>query len=181
MKQKYNEKIVSKLRKEFKYSNVMEVPAIKKVVVNAGVGPFRENREAVESFLVDFTALTGQKPSPRIAKQSIAGFKIRQNDVVGYTVTLRGERMWSFLDKLINIALPKVRDFRGLEPDSFDEHGNYSLGIREHVIFPEVNQNSTRGIRSLQVTIIISGKTIEANRFLLKELGIPFRKEDTER
>ncbi len=178
LKQKYNEIIVPKMIAEFKYANVMDVPRIQKIVVNAGIGPFRENREAVESFVADLTALVGQKPSPRSARLSIASFKIRQNDVVGYTATLRGERMWAFLDKFVNIALPRVRDFRGLSKDAFDDNGNYSVGVREHVIFPEVNQNNTKGIRGLQLTIVISKRDIEANRFLIKELGIPFVKEE---
>jgi large subunit ribosomal protein L5 len=173
LKQKYNEKIRPELTSQFKYANVMQVPTIKKVVVNAGIGPFRESREAVESFVADLTALTGQKPSPRTARLSVASFKIRQNDVVGYTVTLRGERMWAFLDKLINVALPRVRDFRGLKSDAFDEAGNYSMGIKEHVIFPEVNPNATKGIRSLQVTIVMDGD-LAANKVLLGKLGIPF-------
>jgi large subunit ribosomal protein L5 len=178
LKTKYNEIITPKLLSEFKYANVMDVPRIQKVVVNAGIGPFRESREAVESFVADLTALVGQKPSPRSARLSIASFKIRQNDVVGYTATLRGDRMWAFLDKFINIALPRVRDFRGLSKDSFDANGNYSVGIREHVIFPEVNQNNTKGARGLQLTVVFNKKDIDANRFLIKELGVPFRKDE---
>lgn len=181
LKQKYIEKISPALLKEFGYENVMLVPQIKKVVVNAGVGPFRENREAVEAFVADLANLTGQKPSPRAARTSIAGFKIRENDIVGYTCTLRGERMWAFLDKFVNIALPRVRDFRGLNPNAFDENGNYSVGVKEHVIFPEVNPNAIKGIRSLQLTIVMNTKDKEANRFMLKELGIPFESTKTER
>jgi large subunit ribosomal protein L5 len=177
LKEKYNKTILPNLVKEFKLANVMQAPHIKKVVVNAGIGPFRDNREATESFVADLAALTGQKPSPRIARLSIAGFKVRQGDTVGYTVTLRGERMWAFLDKFVNIALPQVRDFRGLSEDAFDANGNYSVGIREHVIFPEVNPNATKGIRSLQATIVIDSKNIEANRSMLKAIGVPFRKE----
>jgi large subunit ribosomal protein L5 len=176
LKQKYIEKVRPALQEQFKYANVMQVPSIKKVVVNAGVGPFRESREAVESFVTDLTAITGQKPSPRTARLSVANFKIRQNDTVGYTVTLRGDRMWAFLDKLINVALPRVRDFRGLKSTAFDEAGNYSIGIKEHVIFPEVNPNATKGIRSLQITVVMQGD-IEANRLLLAKLGIPFNEE----
>jgi large subunit ribosomal protein L5 len=178
LKQKYLEKITKQMLKEFKYGNVMQVPYIKKIVVNAGIGPFRESREAVESFVTDLTQLTGQKPSPRAARLSVASFKIRQNDVVGYTVTLRGERMWAFLDKLINVALPRVRDFRGLSNTAFDEGGNYSIGIKEHVIFPEVNPNATKGNRSLQITMVMSQKDVVANKYLLKELGIPFKEEE---
>ncbi len=178
LKQKYFEKIKPELLEQFKYANVMQVPAIKKVIINAGVGPFRESREAVESFVNDLTALSGQKPSPRTARLSVANFKIRQNDVVGYTVTLRGDRMWAFLDKFIGVALPRVRDFRGLKSTAFDEAGNYSVGIKEHVIFPEVNPNATKGIRSLQITVVMSGD-IDSNRVLLGKLGIPFMDKES--
>ncbi|OGC70068.1 50S ribosomal protein L5 [candidate division WWE3 bacterium RIFOXYC1_FULL_39_7] len=178
LREKYIKKIVPKLIEVFKFSNVMEVPQIQKVNVNVGIGNFRENREAVESFVTDLANITSQKPYARTARLSIAGFKIRQGETVGYAVTLRGENMWAFLDKLLNVALPRVRDFRGLSDTSFDENGNYSFGIKEHVIFPEVNQNSTKGIRSLQVTVVMSGKNIEANKFLLKEIGVPFKKEE---
>lgn len=174
LRKRYMEKILPEMIKEFKYPNVMDAPKIKKVVVNAGIGPFRDNREAVESFAEEMAQLTGQKPSPRTARLSIASFKIRENDVVGYTVTLRGERMWAFLDKFINIALPRVRDFRGLNPNAFDENGNYSVGIKEHVIFPEVNPNNTKGIRSLQLTVVMNTSDIDQNRVFLKKLGIPF-------
>ncbi|RJR26393.1 50S ribosomal protein L5 [candidate division WWE3 bacterium] len=177
LKEIYIEKIVPEIMKEFGFSNIMEVPKVKKVIVNAGIGGFRENREAVESFVEELTNFTNQKPYPRAARQSIAGFKIRQGETVGYAVTLRGENMWAFLDKLVNVALPRVRDFRGLKEEAFDENGNYSFGIKEHVIFPEVNPNNTKGIRSLQVTVVMDSKNLEANRFLLKALGVPFRKE----
>lgn len=178
LKQKYIEQIAPKLIKDFNLANVMQVPSIVKITVNAGIGPFRENREAVESFVTDFTNITGQKPSTRKANKSIAGFKIRENDVVGYTVTLRGERMWAFLDKLLNVALPRVRDFRGLNDLAFDDAGNYSMGIREHVIFPEVNANAVKGIRSLQITVGVKNGTTEMNKVMLKSLGFPFRKDE---
>lgn len=177
LKQKYNESIVSVVTKEFKLPNVMMVPRLEKISINAGIGSFRENREAVDSFVTDLAAMTGQKPYPRSARLSVAGFKVRQGDTVGYTVTLRGDRMWAFLDKFINIALPRVRDFRGLRDTSFDEDGNYSVGIKEHVIFPEVNPNTTKGIRSLQLTVVTNSKDKELNKFVLKELGLPFRKD----
>ncbi len=180
MKEIYNSKIVTTLKKEFKLNNVMEVPGIQKVSINAGIGEFRENREAMESFVSELASIAGQKPFPRKARLSEAGFKVRKNDVVGYAVTLRGDRMWAFLDKLINIAIPRVRDFRGLNTTSFDEMGNYSLGIREHVIFPEVNPNAVKGIRSLQVTVVMNNKDKEKNLALLRELGFPFKKEEKE-
>jgi large subunit ribosomal protein L5 len=177
LREKYESEIVPDLMKKFGLSNNMAVPKIKKIVVNAGIGPFRENTEAVDSFAEEFAAVVGQKPYPRQARLSEAGFKIKKGDVVGYSATLRGERMWAFLDKLINIALPRVRDFRGLGPDSFDDHGNYSIGIREHVIFPEVNPNTTKGIRSMQVTVVTNSKDLEQNKMLLEELGMPFKKD----
>jgi len=177
LKKIYNEKVVPSLMKKQKLSNVMEVPRLQKICINTGVGQFRENREAMESFVAELTNLAGQRPYPRPAKKSEAGFKIRKGDVVGYSVTLRGERMWAFLDKLINVALPRVRDFRGLSEEAFDQSGNYSLGIREHVIFPEVNPNTVKGIRSMQITIVTNSKDVNLNKELLKELGMPFRKE----
>lgn len=177
LQEKYKNEIAKQLKEEFKLSNVMEVSKLLKISVNSGIGGFRDSREAVESFVEDLTQLTGQKPFPRKARLSIAGFKVRQNDVVGYTTTLRGDKMWAFLDKLINIAFPRVRDFRGVNDKAFDKNGNYSLGIKEHVIFPEVNPNTTKGIRSLQVTFVFNSKNIELNRALLAKLGMPFRKK----
>ena len=177
LQKKYLEEIAPKIKKELNLSNVMEVPMIQKVSINAGIGSFRENREGVETFVADLAAFAGQKPYPRGARKSEAGFKIKEGDVVGYAVTLRGERMWAFLDKFINVALPRVRDFRGLSEESFDQSGNYSVGIREHVIFPEVNPNTIKGLRSLQVTIVMSAKDKEKNKVLLREIGVPFRKD----
>ena len=174
LKEKYNKEIAKEMLKEFKLENVMEVPSIKKISVNSGIGPFRENKEAVEFFASELSDIAGQKVFERKARKSEAGFKIKQNDIIAFAVTLRGDRMWAFLDKLINIAFPRIRDFRGYSPDSFDENGNYSVGIKEHVIFPEVNPNTTKGIRSLQVTIVFNGKNVDQNRYLLKKLSFPF-------
>lgn len=174
LKEKYIKEIAPKIVKEFKLSNVMQAPRILKVNVNSGIGPFRENKEAVESFADELSNIVGQRVFKRKAKKSEAGFKIKQGDVVALAVTLRGDRMWTFLDKLINIAFPRIRDFRGFSDESFDNTGNYSIGIREHVIFPEVNPNTTKGIRSLQVTIVFSKNDKEKNQFLLKQLGFPF-------
>lgn len=178
LKEKYQEQIAPKMMHEYKLPNVMDVPKVTKVCINSGIGSFRENRESVESFVTDLTAVTGQVPSPRQARLSVASFKVRQGDVVGYTVTLRGKRMWAFLDKFVSVALPRVRDFRGLNPDSFDAKGNYTVGVKEHVIFPEVNPNTTKGIRSLQITFAMSSGNIEQNRSLLHELGFPFKEKD---
>ena len=175
---RYLEYVEKDGKKELGISNVMEVPRILKIKINSGVGGFRDNREAMESFAEELANICGQKPYVRKAKKSEAGFKIKQGDEVGYSATLRGDRMWAFLDKLINIAFPRVRDFRGMKENSFDEKGNYSVGIREHVIFPEVNQNATKGIRSLQVTIVFNSDDVEKTKAVLKGLGFPFRKDD---
>lgn len=177
LKEDYKSKILGEIKKEFKLGSVMEVPRILKINLNAGIGPFRENKESVDCFVEEFSNLAGQKVYERKARKSEAGFKIKQNDIVGYSVTLRGERMWAFLDKMINVAFPRIRDFRGFSDKSFDQNGNYSIGIREHVIFPEVNPNTTKGIRSLQVTIVFNSKRSDLNRFLLKKLGFPFAEE----
>lgn len=172
----YKEKMAQDLKKQLSLENIMQVPKIKKININAGIGGFKENREATESFINELADITSQKPYYRKARLSEAGFKIKKGDVVGYSVTLRGYKMWAFLDKLINIVLPRVRDFRGLSRDSFDNSGNYSLGIREHVIFPEVNPNATKGIRSLQVTIVMNSNNKEWNTALLENMGFPFKK-----
>ncbi len=178
LNEKYQKEVLAKAKKDLSLKNVMSIPRITKICINSGIGPFRENREAVESFMEELANITGQRPYPRKAKKSEAGFKIRQNDVVGYAVTIRGERMWAFLDKLINIALPRVRDFRGLNEESFDKNGNYSLGVQEHVIFPEVNPNTTKGIRGLQVTINFNSHDVGMNKYVLEKLGFPFRKDE---
>ncbi|MFH1648387.1 MAG: 50S ribosomal protein L5 [Patescibacteria group bacterium] len=174
LKKQYIEKVRPVVTKQFEFKNVMQVPQIKKVVLNAGIGSFMENVEAVETFIEELSSIAGQKAYPRKARLSEAGFKIKQGDVVGYAVTLRGEKMWAFLDKLINIAFPRIRDFRGFSVDSFDSSGNYSVGIREHTIFPEVNPNTTKGIRSMQVSIVFDSEKKEMNKFILSELGFPF-------
>ncbi len=174
--EKYNEKIAKEVAQELGLANVMEAPRLRKITVSAGIGNFRESREAVESFERELAMITGQKPSERKAKKSEAGFKVRKNDVIGYTVTLRGERMWAFLDKLINIVLPRVRDFGGLNLNSFDKNGNYSLGVVEHVIFPEINPNEVKGIRGLQVTFTISAQDSQHSKVLMEKLGVPFKK-----
>lgn len=174
--EKYQKEVLPKLIKEFDLANPMMAPRISKISLNSGIGSFRDNREAVETFLAEFSGIVGQKPYPRKAVKSEAGFKIRKGDVVGYAITLRGNRMWSFLDKLISVALPRVRDFKGLSSKSFDANGNYSLGIREHVIFPEINPNTIKGIRGMQVTITVKSKKIEYTKLMLEYLGFPLMK-----
>lgn len=176
LRELYKTKIQNDLKNELKLSNVMEVPKLKKIVINSGIGEIRESREAHENFAEELAQITGQKASPRKARKSESGFKIRQGALVGYTVTLRGESMWAFLDKLVNIALPRVRDFKGLNLKSFDERGNYSLGIREHTIFPEINPNKVKSARGLQVTLSIDAQKEEHSKALLEKLGVPFRK-----
>ncbi|HNS71439.1 MAG TPA: 50S ribosomal protein L5 [bacterium] len=180
LNKKYIEYVSKEAKKDIGVDNVMDVPRILKIKVNSGIGPFMDNREAVESFAEELSNICSQKPYMRKARVSEAGFKIKKGDIVGFSATLRGDRMWAFLDKLINVALPRVRDFRGLEDNSFDDNGNYSLGIREHVIFPEVNPNTTKGIRGVQLTIVFNTKDKDKNRKVLQYLGFPFRKDDKE-
>ena len=177
LKEKYKTEVVPALQKELNLSNVMEVPSIKKIVINAGVGGFKDSKEGIATFEDELSVIAGQKPSPRKARKSEAGFKIRQGDVVGYAATLRGARMWAFLDKLISIVLPRVRDFNGLSKKSFDKAGNYSMGVTEHTIFPEVNQNTIKGIRHLQITIVTDAENKEDSEKLLNLIGLPFEKD----
>lgn len=177
LKEKYIKEIAPKIKKDFDLSSSMAVPRLKKIVINSGIGDFKDSREAVESFVEELASIAGQQPHPRRARKAIAGFKIRRGDVVGYSVTLRGDKMWSFYDKLVSIAIPRIRDFRGLNADSFDKAGNYSMGIKEHVIFPEINPNTIKGTRHLQITIVSSSDNKELNKALLDYLGMPFKKE----
>ena len=177
MLEKYKTKVIPELVKDLKLDNVMQVPKVNKVVVNAGVGGFREAREALEAFTAELSVLTGQKPTACKARLSEAGFKIRKGDTVGYAVTLRGQIMWSFLEKLVTVVLPRTRGFWGLDPKSFDGSGNYSLGIREHTVFPEVNPNAVNGIRSLQISVNTSTRSDKEALHLLKSLGFPFKKD----
>jgi large subunit ribosomal protein L5 len=165
---------------DFSYSSVMQVPRITKVVVNVGVGEALDNAKAIEFATNDIMAITGQKPIVTKAKKSIAAFKLREGRAIGVKVTLRGERMWSFLTRLIHIALPRTRDFQGVSPDSFDGHGNYTLGLREQLIFPEVDYDKIDKIRGMEVTIVTTARTDEEGRRLLSLLNMPFRQEQPE-
>ena len=171
----YQETIVPKLREQFKYGNIHEVPKLVKVNLNRGLGDAAANAKALESSLNEIGLIAGQKPVVTRAKKAIAGFKIRQGMPVGIMVTLRGERMYAFLDRLINLALPRIRDFRGISPKSFDGRGNYSLGVREQLIFPEIEYDRIDQIRGLDISIITTAKTDEEGRALLKAMGMPFR------
>jgi len=170
----YNTVIVPKLQKELGYTNIHQVPRLEKIVVNRGLGDASQNAKALESSIAEISAITGQRPVITRAKKAIASFKIRKGMPVGLMVTLRRERMYAFLDRLINIALPRIRDFRGVSPKSFDGRGNYTLGIREQLIFPEINYDSVDQIRGMDISIVTTAETDEEGRALLKEFGMPF-------
>ena len=155
----------------------MEVPRISKVVVNIGMGSEMENAKAIEAAAADLATITGQKPILTKARKSIAAFKLREGRIIGTKVTLRGERMWAFLDRLMNIALPRVRDFRGVSPDSFDGRGNYTLGLREQLVFPEIEYDKIDKVRGMEITIVTTARNDDQGRILVQLLGMPFRKE----
>lgn len=175
LKTLYQETIVPKLMDQFQYSNIHQVPKLVKVNVNRGLGESAQNAKSLESSLSEVAVITGQKPVVTRAKKAIAGFKIRQGMPVGLMVTLRGDRMYAFLDRLVSLALPRIRDFRGVSPKSFDGRGNYTLGVREQLIFPEVEYDSIDQIRGMDISIITTANTDEEGRALLKEMGMPFR------
>lgn len=175
LKTLYLDTAVPKLQEQFKYKNVHEIPKVTKVSVNRGLGEASQNAKALERSMEELAVITGQRPVVTRAKKAIAGFKIRQGMPVGVMVTLRGERMYAFLDRLVNLALPRIRDFRGVSPKSFDGRGNFTLGLREQLIFPEVDYDSIDQIRGMDISIITTAKTDEEGRALLKVLGMPFR------
>lgn len=172
---RYREEIVPALMQEFNYHNVMEVPRVTKVVVNVGVGEALDNPKSLDGAVEDLRMITGQQPVITKARKSIAAFKLREGRAIGAKVTLRGERMWSLLDRLINIALPRVRDFRGVSPDTFDGRGNYTIGLREQLIFPEIQYDKIDKVRGMEITVVTTARTDEEGRRLLKLLGMPFR------
>ncbi|MGK7935991.1 MAG: 50S ribosomal protein L5 [Xenococcaceae cyanobacterium] len=171
----YEETIVPKLKEQFSYTNIHQVPKVVKVVINRGLGEASQNAKALESSIAELSIIAGQKPVVTRAKKAIAGFKVREGMPVGVMVTLRGERMYAFLSRLINLALPRIRDFRGISPKSFDGRGNYSLGVREQLIFPEIDYDSIDQIRGLDISIVTTANNDEEGRALLKEMGMPFR------
>jgi large subunit ribosomal protein L5 len=175
----YHEEVAPALMAEFKYKNVNEVPRLVKVVCNMGLGEAVQNPKIIETAQVELTEIVGQKAVVTRSKKSIAGFKLRKGMPIGCAVTLRQDRMWEFLDRLMNIALPRVRDFRGVSPKAFDGRGSYSLGVREHIIFPEIDYDKTDKIKGLNVTIVTTARTDEEGRALLRHLGMPFRKATT--
>lgn len=176
MKEMYQKEVVPSLMKTLDLTNVMQAPRIEKVVLNIGLGETKDNPKALEAATGDLETITGQKPIVTKAKKSIANFKLREGTEIGAKVTLRGDRMWSFMDRLMNIVLPRVRDFRGISPNAFDGRGNYTLGLREQLIFPEIDYDSIDKIRGMEVTIVTTAQTDEQARELLQLLGMPFRK-----
>ena len=172
----YRDTIVPSMTKEFDYANTMEVPRVAKVVVNIGIGEAKDNDKALDAAVGDVVTITGQKPALIKARKSVAAFKLRAGQTVGIKATLRGRRMWYFLDKLLNVALPRIRDFRGVSPEGFDGRGNYSLGLREQVVFPEIDYDKIDKLRGLEVSIVTTARTDDEARSLLTRLGMPFRK-----
>jgi len=177
LKERYVKEVAPNLQKTLNLSNVMQVPRIEKVVVNIGLGEALDNAKSLDAAVGDLTSITGQKPIVTKARKSIANFKLREGRAIGAKVTLRGERMWSFLDRLMNVALPRVRDFRGVSADSFDGRGNYTLGFREQLVFPEIEYDKIDKLRGLEVTIVTTATNDDHGRQLLRLLGMPFRKE----
>ncbi len=175
MQQRYREDAVPQLVDEFRYGNHMQVPTIQKVVLNVGVGEALDNPKALDSVIEDIRIITGQQPVITKARRSIANFKLREGRAIGVKVTLRGGRMWAFLDRFINIALPRVRDFRGVSPDTFDGRGNYTIGLREQLIFPEIHYDRIDKVRGMEITIVTTARTDEEGRRLLRLLGMPFQ------
>lgn len=177
LKDSYRNEVIPALMKEFGYHNVMEVPRLEKIVVNVGVGEALQNAKALDHTVQDITTITGQQPIVTRAKKSIAGFKLREGMTVGVKVTLRGNRMYDFLDRLCNVALPRRRDFRGISPDSFDGRGNYTLGLREQLVWPEIDYDSIDKVRGMEISIVTTAKTDEEGWHLLQLLGMPFARQ----
>jgi large subunit ribosomal protein L5 len=174
LREYYKDDIRPALMKQFDYDNIMQVPRVTKVVVNVGVGEALENARALDATVEDITTITGQKPVITRARKSVAAFKLREGRAIGVKVTLRGERMWSFLDRLMNVALPRTRDFRGVSPKSFDGRGNYTLGLREQILFPEIEYDKIDKVRGMEISIVTTADTDEEGRELLRQLGMPF-------
>jgi large subunit ribosomal protein L5 len=177
LKTRYNEELRSALQQELGLGNVMEVPRLAKIVLNCGVGKATQQASLLDGAVADLTVITGQKPQVTRAKKSIAGFKLREGNAIGAKVTLRGARMWEFYDRLVSIAIPRIRDFRGMNPDSFDGRGNYTFGVTEQLIFPEIDYDKIDTVRGMDVTIVTTAATDDQGRALLRALGFPFRRE----
>ncbi len=177
LKERYEKEVVPALMERFEYKNVMQAPRLVRISVNIGLGEALQNAKAIEYATNDLATITGQKPVVRRARKSIATFKLREGNPIGVSVSLRGRRMWDFLDRLINVALPRQRDFQGVSPDAFDGHGNYSLGLQEQLAFPEVDYDSIDKLRGMGVTIVTTATTDEEGRELLRLLGMPFKRK----
>lgn len=175
LKDKYNSEVRPALMERFQYQNVLQAPRLNKVVINMGVGEAKENAKVLDAAVNDMTLIAGQRPVITKARKSVASFKLREGMSIGCKVTLRGERMYEFLDKLFNVALPRVRDFRGVSPKAFDGRGNYTLGLREQLIFPEINYDQVDKVRGMDIVIVTTADTDEEARELLREMGMPFR------
>ncbi len=176
LKEKYSNEVVGHLVDKFGYKNIMEVPKLEKVVINIGLGEAKDNPKALESAINDLTVISGQRPVVTKAKKSIANFKLREGHNIGCKVTLRGDRMYDFLDKLMNVALPRVRDFRGIKPSAFDGRGNYALGLKEQLIFPEIEYDKVDAIRGMDIVIVTTANTDEEAKAFLEMMGMPFAK-----
>lgn len=177
MQELYIKEIAPALLKSFGFKNVMQVPRLEKIVLNIGLGESMDNPKALEAAVADLTLVTGQKPVQTKARKSIANFKLREGRVIGTKVTLRGPRMWAFFDRLVNIALPRVRDFRGVSPDAFDGRGNYTLGLKDQLIFPEIEYDKIDKLRGMEVTIVTTAKSDDHARLMLQLMGMPYKKE----
>lgn len=177
LKERYREAVAAELKDQLGIDNVMDVPRLSKIVLNMGVGEALENRRALDGAIEDLTVIAGQKAVQTVAKKSIAGFKLREGNPIGARVTLRGDRMWEFFDRLVSLAIPRIRDFRGLSPRSFDGQGNYTFGVTEQLIFPEIDYDKIDAVRGMNITIVTTAKTDDQGRALLAALGFPFRRE----
>jgi large subunit ribosomal protein L5 len=177
LRTRYDSEIKAKLQQELGLGNVMQVPRVEKIVVNMGVGRATQQRSLLDGAVTDLTTITGQKPSVRKAKKSIANFKLREGNEIGAKVTLRGDRMWEFYDRLVSLAIPRIRDFRGMPPKQFDGHGNYTFGLTEQLVFPEIDYDRIDSVRGMNITIVTTAETDEHGRALLNALGFPFRRD----
>jgi len=178
LKERYDSEIRTRLKDELGLANIMEVPRFEKIVINMGVGRATQQASLLEGAVTDLTVITGQKPMVTRARKSIAGFKLREGNAIGAKVTLRGDRMWEFYDRLVSVAIPRIRDFRGLNPNSFDGRGNYTFGVTEQLIFPEIDYDKIDTVRGMDITIVTTGTTDDQGRALLRALGFPFRRDE---
>jgi len=176
IKQQYQDELRHQLKTDLQLGNVMEVPKLEKIVINMGVGRATQQQSLIDGAIADMTAITGQKPVVTRAKKSIAGFKLREGNPIGVKATLRGNRMWEFYDRLVTVSIPRIRDFRGLNPKSFDGHGNYTFGVTEQLIFPEIDYDKIDQVRGMDITIVTTARTDDEGRALLLALGFPFRR-----